>query len=481
MEPVRTQSRPTSSAPAPVRSAPAFTRMSAVRLARSMAAGDVSAEEVVVAHLAHLTALEPTLHAMVWVDAEAALKQARRIDRHRRRGAALGPLAGVPFVVKDNIDVRRQTTSTGSRAHGGVPALRDAPVVRRLRDAGAVLLGRANMDELAMGASTQTSAFGATRNPWDLQRSPGGSSGGSAAAVAAGFAPLSIATDTGGSIREPAAQCGIVGMAPSHGLVSQRGIVPFAPRLDRVGPLTRDVADAAHLLAAMSGRPGLAGEALDPPTAPRLRVGLVRELRGAGNQPGVLARLAVAEAVLRDLGLELVTVSIPDAAAGLAAYMALTSAACVTLLEPYVRTGQVGAEVERRWLIGRDLLTTRESELVAAREVQDRLAGQARAAFAECDVLLSPTMPTTAPLLRELTEDLSDASMLALADPLHAPYTDCWAVVANLAGLAALSLPAGCSLGDGMPVGVQLAGPSGSDATLLGLAAAMEACGLAET
>ena len=200
-------------------------------------------------------ALNGALNALVRVDAAEALRAAGRLDEAVRHGRPVGPLAGVPFVVKDNIDVHGQETASGSRAHHGVVAMADAPVVRHLREAGAILLGRANMDELAMGASTQTSSHGPTRNPVDRRRSPGGSSGGSAAAVAAGFVPLAVGTDTGGSIREPASQCGVVGMAPSDGLVSLDGVIPFAPGLDRVGPLARSAADTAAMLAVMSGRP----------------------------------------------------------------------------------------------------------------------------------------------------------------------------------------------------------------------------------
>ena len=455
--------------------APALTRMSAAQIARLVTDGELSAEDVVAVHLRHIAEVDPSMCALVDVDGERALADARRVDDRRRRGAALGPLAGVPFVVKDNIDVRRQTTSSGSRAHAGVLALRDAPAVARMREAGAVLLARANMDELAMGASTQTSAFGATRNPWDVRRSPGGSSGGSAAAVAAGLATLSVGTDTGGSIREPAAQCGIVGMAPSPGLVPTRGVVPFAPDLDRVGPLARSATDARRLLAVLSGRRDLAVPmaAGAPP-----RIGLVEELCGPGNQPGVLTRLAAVEGLLCGLGVDVVRVRIPAAAQGLGAYLRITSAACVPLLEPYVRTGQAGGEVVRRWNLGRALLQVARDELEDAYEVQQRIAAQADEAFTRCDVLLSPTMPTTAPLLTDQTADLADASMQELADPMAAPYTDCWTVIANLAHLPAVSLPAGPSPVDGMPVGVQLAGRRGSDAALLDLAAALDERGL---
>ncbi|HET6878209.1 MAG TPA: amidase [Jatrophihabitans sp.] len=472
MQPAPLENRGTGAlAASPLPSASELTAQPAVRIAGAVRAGELSAEEVAAAHLRHIAEVDPVVHALVEIDGDRALAKARRIDERRRRGEVLGPLAGVPFVVKDNIDVRRRTTACGSAAHEVVLALRHAPAVARLLSAGAVLLGRANMDEFAMGASTRTSAFGPTRNPCDPRRSPGGSSGGSAAAVAAGFAPLSLGTDTGGSIREPAAQCGVAGMAPSAGLVSVTGVVPFAPDFDRVGPLARNCPDAALMLAVLTGRRGLA---VEPGSAPlQLRIGVVEQLCGPGNQPGVLARLAAAQELLGRRGAELVPVSVPDAVRGLDAYMTITSAACVPVLASYVRTGQAGAEVTRRWEFGRALLDGGARHLASAYAVQHRLVEQTRQALATCDLLLSPTMPTTAPLL-------ADAELAGpeLAAELPAPYTECWTVVANLARLPALSVPAGRSSDDGMPVGVMLAGRPGSDALLLQVGAALEAAGL---
>ncbi len=441
-----------------------------------MADGELSAEEITAAHLQHIADVDRQLHALVQVDAEGALAAARRIDSARRRGRPLGPLAGVPVVVKDNFDVRRQTTACGSRAHDGVVALRNARAVARIVAAGGVLLGRANMDELAMGASTSTSAFGPTHNPWDLRRSPGGSSGGSAAAVAAGLAPLAIGSDTGGSIREPAAQCGVVGLAPSPGLVPVAGLVPFAPELDRVGPLARDVGDTALLLSVLAARPDLAVVARPAAAAlGTLRVGVVTELCAQRNSPGVLAGLARALERLAALGIDTVEVSLPATADALQAYLQLTSAACVPLLVEYVRTGNAGPEVLRRHAIG-EALRGRDGALLArARAVRADLRRQTAAALGQCDVLLSPTMPTTAPMLPQSVPGApgSRAGVTALDDPLAAPYTDCWTVGANLAGVPALSVPAGESADDGMPVAVMLAGPPGSDATLLALGAAL--------
>ncbi|MCW2757291.1 MAG: Aspartyl-tRNA(Asn)/glutamyl-tRNA(Gln) amidotransferase subunit, partial [Nocardioidaceae bacterium] len=321
--------------------------------------------------------------------------------------------------------------------------------VARLRAAGAVLVGRANMDELAMGASTQTSAYGPTRNPADHRRSPGGSSGGCAAAVAAGLVPLSVGTDTGGSIREPASQCGVVGMAPSAGLVPMTGVLPFMAGLDRVGPLARDVADTAALLAV------LAGQHL-PAAEPVTRVGVVAELAGDRNRPEVLASFAAWTERLR---VPLITISLPDAPDALAAYMTLTSVAALEWLEPWLATGRAGEEVVRRHAYAVELVEHGSDRIRWAEQVRQRLREQVARALTTVDVLVSPTMPTTAPLL------FGSVTPEELADPLAAPYTDCWTVVANLAGLPALSVPGPPA--DGQPVGTMLMGRPGSDASLL--------------
>lgn len=440
------------------------------RLAVLVADGEVSAVEVARAHLERVEEAEPWTRALVSVDHEDVLAQATRIDVRRAAGRSTGALAGVPVVLKDNFDVRGQVTTSGSKAHLR-PARTDSDVTRRLRRAGAVVLGRANMDELALGASTQTSAFGRSHNPHDHRRSPGGSSGGSAAAVAAHETTLSVGTDTGGSIREPASQCGVVGMAPSPGVVPMRGVTPFAPSLDRAGPLARSVPDAALLLSVISGRPRLA-RSTDDLDVRGLRVGVPAELRGPRNRLGVLARLDAVVDVLRELGARIVPCSAPAAGRALATYMTVTSAAAVPVLAPYVRTGLVGPEVQRRYAWGLELLSELPSPLEVAQVARSILHGQVTSAMTGCDVLLSPTMPTTAPVLD------ADLSAEVLADPLAAPYTDCWTVVANLVGLPAISVPSGRSAEDGMPVGTMLMGPPRTDHLLLQVAAALEAAGI---
>jgi aspartyl-tRNA(Asn)/glutamyl-tRNA(Gln) amidotransferase subunit A len=425
--------------------------------------GDVAAAEAprsrveddVARRLERIAALDPGLASLVHLDAEGALARGRELDREAAAGRT-GPLHGVLVVVKDNVDVAGQVTACASRAHDGRPARKDSPVVARLRAAGAVLLGRANMDELAMGASTATSAHGPTHNPWDTSRSPGGSSGGSAAAVAAGLADLAVGTDTGGSIREPASQCGVVGIAPSPGLVPAAGVVPFDPTCDRVGPLAADTALTARALAAMAGRP----VRLRPPGR-RLRIGVVRELLGPPNQPGVLRVVEDALERYGALGADIVEVDVPDGRRALEAYLALTSVACIPHLETWARTGRAGAEVVRRLELGHRVRADAE-RLESAAAVRARLRGQTRAALRSCDALLSPTMPTTAPAFPPVGPDDE-----VVADPARAPYTDCWTVVANLAGLPAVSVPAGLSPEDGLPVGVMLTGAVGSDALLL--------------
>lgn len=433
-----------------------LTALGAIAIARMVRAGEVSAAEVVAAHLLRVGELDQSLNALTRLDAVQAMDSADQLDLQLRRDpSSAGLLAGVPFVVKDNVDVHGQATTCGSRAHKGVPALVDAPVVRRLREQGAILLGRANMDELAMGASTQTSAYGPTRNPVDRRRSPGGSSGGCAAAVAGGLVPLAVGTDTGGSIREPASQCGVVGLAPSPDLVPMAGVVPFAPGLDRVGPLARDVADARAMLDVMTGgAPGEAG------LLPR-RVAVVDELVTDRNRPDVVAAFEDWLAVLRDQGIEVCRVSVPDAPRALSAYMRLTSVAALDWLGPWVRSGRAGEELVRRHVYGLRLRDHDPESVAGAVEVQRRVRDQVITALVRCEVLVSPTMPTTAPLLDgEITPE-------ELADPLAAPYTDCWTVIANLAGVPALSVPAPT---DGLPVGAMLMGRPGDDAHLLALA-----------
>ncbi|VXB24243.1 amidase [Nocardioides sp. AX2bis] len=445
----------------------------------SLRSPHASVEGAVLARFRQIESGDGALRSLVLVGEAGALRHARALDDEAADGTEPRPLAGLTFVVKDNIDVAGQVTSCASHGHLGVPAAYDAPVVTRLRAAGAVLLGRANMDELAMGASTATSVHGATRNPHDHRRSPGGSSGGCAAAVAAGLADLAVGTDTGGSVREPAAQCGVLGLAPSPGLVPVGGVVPFDPTCDRVGPIAADAGVLAAALATMTGRTPrpVRGTGPGPGSGPGLglggsaelaglRVGLVTELSDATNQPGVLARLHESADRLRALGAVVRPATVPDAPRALAAYLDLTSVAAARELAPWLAGGRCGPEVVRRLRLGRSLAEHRPGVLAEAAEVRQRLRAQVAAALTDHDVLLSPTLPTTAPLFAP-----AGPPNASVADPMLAPYTDCWTVVANLAGVPALSVPAGTSPADGMPVGVMLTGSVGSDDRLVALGA----------
>lgn len=451
---------------APLHLSDGLVALPAREIAALVADRTVSAVAVTDAHLERIETRDPWLQAMTLVVAGRARADAEAVDaaveEALTRGRSPQPLAGVPFVVKDNIDVAGEVTACGSRAHDGRPATRDAPVVARLRTAGAVLLGRATMDELAMGAATTTSATGPAFNPWQPAHSPGGSSGGCAVAVAAGLAALAVGTDTGGSIREPASQCGVTGIAPTPDLVPMEGIVPFATGFDRAGPLARDPADAALALAVMAGR---STPDRHPERRDGLRIGVVAELASLPNRPGVLAVHERVVEQCRAAGAELVEVTLPDARIALRVYSSLTAVAAIEHVGRFVATGRAGEEVQRRHHLGRTLSADREL-LVEAEVVRGRLRARVEEALGTCDLLLSPTMPTTAPRLDQVAGRI-------LADPLSAPYTDCWTVIANLVGAPAVSFPAGTAPDDQMPVGAMLTGPPGSDQRMLDVAAGL--------
>ncbi len=389
-------------------------------------------------------------HAFVWTDPDP-------------RPTGAGVLDGRAVAVKDNIAVRGAPWACGSATrHGRGPATADAEVVRRVRAAGGVVVGTTNLDELAMGASTETSAHGPTLHPLDPSRIPGGSSGGSAVATAA-YGVLSLGTDTGGSIREPAAMCGVVGVAPSPGTVPVDGVVDFAPSMDRVGPLARTVRDAALLHEVIAGRPGLV-RAAEIGAERRLvghTIGVVVPMSGERNAPEVLARLDVVREVLRGLGASLVPVSVPRFGDLLDTYVALSSVEALAVLHEHAALGPLGEEAASRLEIGERLVGS--AEHADALAVRERIRADVAAAFTECAVMLSPTVPLVAPL----------RGRPGMGDPLARPRTDWWTVEANLAGVAAASVPAG--LGAGLPVGVQLMAPAGYDERLYRLGAAIEA------
>jgi aspartyl-tRNA(Asn)/glutamyl-tRNA(Gln) amidotransferase subunit A len=425
------------------------------------------------------------LNCFTWVAAETPAVAS---------GAAGGlPLGGVPLAVKDLFCTEGVPSQSGSRILEGYEPPYTASVVARLHDAGARLLAKTNQDEFAMGSSNENSAFGAVRNPWDRQRVPGGSSGGSAAAVAAGLAPWALGTDTGGSIRQPAALCGIVGLKPTYGAVSRYGMIAFASSLDQAGPLTRDVRDAALLLGHMVGQDPCDATSLrfpEPiavPSAERLdgvRLGVPQELSGEGIEAGVLDAFHAALARAQELGAQVSEVRLPHAPHALSAYYVIAPAEASSnlarfdgvrfglraedasdLLDMYTRTRHdgFGAEVKRRIMLGTYALSSGyyDAYYGRAQRTRTKIAGDFHAAFEHVDLIVAPTTPTVAFALGEKT-----------ADPLSMYLNDVCTVPMSLAGIPAISIP--CGLSQGLPVGLQIAGPAFSENRLLDAAYALE-------
>ena len=467
--------------------------MTAVDIARDVRAGRRTARDVVEEHLAAIARREGELHAFNLLLAEEARAEADEIDRRVAAGEDPGALAGVPVALKDNLCTRGVPTTCSSRILEGWRPPYDATVVRRLRAAGAIVLGKTNMDEFAMGSSTENSAFGPTRNPHDPGRVPGGSSGGSAAAVAAGFAALALGSDTGGSIRQPAALCGVVGVKPTYGRVSRYGLVAFASSLDQIGPLAGTVADAALALEVLAGHdpadstsvaeapPSLTG-ALDQ-GVDGLRIGVLRELV-EGIDPDVGTRLSQAAAALEAAGAKVDEASIPAAALGLSAYYVIATAEASSNLARYdgvryglrvdgddvtamygaTRAAGFGAEVKRRIMLGTYALSAGyyDAYYGQAQRVRTLIIRDFDAAYESYDLLLAPTTPTTAFELGAKT-----------ADPLTMYLSDVCTIPSNLAGHPAMSVPYGQG-DDGLPVGVQLLAPALGEATMFRAAAALE-------
>lgn len=485
-----------------------LTRQSAAELAALLGAGEVSSVEVTQAHLDRIAAVDADVHAFLHVDNAAALAAAGVVDAARSAGEELHALAGVPIAVKDVVVTQGQVTTAGSKMlENWVPPY-DATLVTRLREAGMPILGKTNMDEFAMGSSTEHSAYGPTRNPWDLGRIPGGSGGGSAAAVAAYEAPLAIGTDTGGSIRQPAAVTGTVGVKPTYGSVSRYGLIALASSLDQAGPCTRTVMDAALLHDVIGGHDPRDSTSLPEP-APSyaqaalagaggdltgVRVGVVSELGGEGYEPGVRASFQAALAAMTAAGADIVEVSCPSFSAALAAYyLILPSEASSNLakfdgmryglrVEPSegpvtaervmaaTRGAGFGPEVKRRIILGTYALSAGyyDAYYGSAQKVRTLIQRDFAAAFEQADVLVSPTAPTTAfPFGAKLD------------DPLAMYLNDVATIPANLAGVPGLSLPSGLS-DDGLPVGFQILAPAREDARLYTVGAALETLLLAE-
>ncbi len=466
--------------------------------------GDVSARVLTEAHLARIDTRQPAIQAFHAVDPEGALAAADALDAQREGGAgAVGPLSGAVIAVKDNLCTAGLVTSAGSRMLAGWRPPYDATAVARLREAGAIIVGKTNQDEFAMGSTSATSAFGRPANPWNTDHTPGGSSGGSAAAVADLQAAAALGTDTGGSIRQPAAHCGLVGLKPTWGRVSRHGAIAYASSLDQIGPMTRTVADAALVLGVIAGRcahdmgtlaapvpdyvaAASRGAASPERTFAGLRVGVPAELIGEGNAPAVRAAIDAALARMAELGAVLVPVSLPLTAVALQTYYLVAMAEASSNLSRYdgLRYGHraagaheleeliatsraegFGPEVKRRILLGTFALSAGYYDAYYGRA--EAVRGRIRADFARawglCDVLVAPTSPVTAPR--------HDA---APADPVAAYLMDIDTVMSNLAGEPSLSLPAGVDAA-GMPIGLQLMGPSLAEARLLEVAGALEA------
>jgi aspartyl-tRNA(Asn)/glutamyl-tRNA(Gln) amidotransferase subunit A len=440
--------------------------------------GEVSARELTDQHLSRIAAVEPSVHAYLEVTAERARADADRIDALRAAGEPLPPLAGVPLAIKDNLCTKGIPTTCSSRMLEGFVPPYESTVTDRLWNAGAVLLGKTNLDEFAMGSSTETSAFGPSRNPWNPDKVPGGSSGGSAAAVAAGECVASLGSDTGGSIRQPAAFCGVVGLKPTYGRVSRYGLVAFASSLDQVGPFTTSVADAAELLQVIAGEDPRDSTCLKAPVpdyraaleqpVQGLKVGIVREcFEAEGLDPQVKASVMAAAAQLQALGCELVDVSCPRFNDGIATYYVIAPSEASANLARYdgvkygYRTADAGTlaemtarsraegfgdEVKRRILIGTYALSAGyvDAYYKKAQQVRTLIRRDFDTAFASVDVLLTPTSPTTAFGFGAHSED-----------PLAMYLADLLTIPANMAGLPAISLPCGFD-NAGLPIGVQL-------------------------
>jgi aspartyl-tRNA(Asn)/glutamyl-tRNA(Gln) amidotransferase subunit A len=469
------------------------TARGVLAIADAVRQGSRSARQVVDEHLAAVAAAEPEVHAFNLVMADAARAEADDIDRRAAAGQDVGPLAGVPVALKDNICTRGVPTTCSSRILEGWRPPYDATVVVRLRSAGAVVIGKTNLDEFAMGSSTENSAFGPTRNPRDPSRVPGGSSGGSAAAVAAGFAPLALGSDTGGSIRQPAALTGVVGVKPTYGVVSRYGLVAFASSLDQIGPLASSVGDAATLLEAVAGNDPADSTSLPEP-APAvtsvlgdgvegMRVGVVRELMD-GVAPDVTDRVRQAADALASAGARVDEATVPAAVHGLSAYYLIAPAEASSNLARYdgvryglrveapditamytaTRSAGFGAEVKRRIMLGTYALSAGyyDAYYGQAQRVRTLIIRSFDAAYTRFDALIGPTTPTTAFALGAKT-----------ADPLAMYLNDVCTVPSSLAGHPAMSVPYG-SGDDGLPVGVQVMAPARGEPVMFRVAAALE-------
>ena len=471
-----------------------LNQLSISELTAKLAGREVSARQAVQACLDQIQRVDGTLHAFISYDAADALAQADAADKALAAGTRK-PLLGVPVAIKDVIAVRGQPLNCGSKILGQFISPYDATVIEKLKDAGAIVFGRLNMDEFAMGSSTENSAFGVTKNPWDTSRIPGGSSGGSAAAVAADECIAALGSDTGGSIRQPAAFCGCVGLKPTYGRVSRYGLVAFASSLDQIGTFTRDIRDAALMLNVISGRDPRDSTSVPHPVPDYsaaldgqvrgLKLGIAKEHTIGGLDPQVAAAVKAAVKHFEKLGAEIVEISLPHTDYAVATYyIVATAEASANLarfdgirygrridgadpLELYSKTrgAGFGAEVKRRVILGTYVLSSgyHDAYYLRAQKVRTLIRRDFLNAFEKVDVILSPTTPTPAFKIGEKTED-----------PLQMYLSDIFTISCNLAGICGLSLPCGFTENPKLPIGLQLLGKPFGEETILKLAAAYE-------
>lgn len=474
--------------------------LTAAQLAEKIKQKEVSSQEVVTAHFDRIEKLDSKIESFLYLDKQAALDQAKKVDQKIATGGALGPLAGVPLALKDVLTQKGVPTTCGSKILENWRPPYDSTIVKRLKENDVIILGKTNMDEFAMGSSTENSAYQKTKNPWDLTRIPGGSSGGSSAAVASYFAPLSIGTDTGGSIRQPAAVCGLVGAKPTYGTVSRYGLIAFASSLDQAGPITRTVLDSALLNEAICGHDELDSTSINQKLdslvnaakskdIKGMKVGVIKELGGEGWQAGVLDNFASAVETIKSLGAQVVEVSLPHSLYALAVYYLIAPSEASSNLARFdgmrygLRVGDdgendveavmnltrakgFGPEVKRRIILGTYALSTGyyDAYYGQAQKVRGLIAQDFKSAFEQVDVLISPTSPTTAWKIGERVDN-----------PLSMYLADLATLPASLAGVPAISIPIGLAKEDQMPVGLQVIAPALQDHKNYLVAAALEA------
>jgi aspartyl-tRNA(Asn)/glutamyl-tRNA(Gln) amidotransferase subunit A len=472
----------------------------AAQMADALAKGETTSVELTQAHLDRIADVDGQVKAFLHVDAEGALAQAKDVDARRAKGEKLSSIAGVPLALKDVLAQKGVPTTAGSKILQGWRPPYDSTVVSKLKDAGVVIMGKTNMDEFAMGSSTENSGYGPTFNPWDLSRTPGGSSGGSAAAISAFEAPLAVGSDTGGSIRQPAALTGIVGVRPTYGAVSRFGLIAYSSSLDQAGPFGRTVLDTALLHEVMAGHDPKDATSINAPVpavvnaaksgdVKGMKIGVIKQLQGEGYQKGVQTRFDESLQVLAGLGAEIVEVDCPSFEYALAAYYLIAPSECSSNLARFdamrygLRTGDTdgasaeavmsatrdagfGREVKRRIILGTYALSSGyyDAYYGSAQKIRTLIIQDYAKAFAQADVLVSPTAPTTA---YKIGEKVDDPMAMYLGDVATIPV--------NLAGICGMSLPAGLADEDNLPVGFQIMAPAMQDQRLYQAGAALEA------